>query len=118
VDDQQPPPLFLTDAELEYMSGYKQPAAQIRWLQKWRIRHVVNALGYPRVTRAAVEGTTKMEPERRLTEPNWAALDDWKTGTQWRHRRRRQEMGIPEPTTGADGAAKATVTRRKRKVLE
>jgi hypothetical protein len=25
-----PPPLFLTDAEIKYMSGYKQPAAQIR----------------------------------------------------------------------------------------
>jgi hypothetical protein len=67
-----PRPLFLTDAELEYMTGYKQPAAQIRWLQKWRIRHVVNAMGQPRVTRAAVEGTQQREPERSRTEPNWA----------------------------------------------
>jgi Domain of unknown function (DUF4224) len=74
MDD--PPPLFLTDAELEYMTGYKQPAAQIRWLQKWRIRHVVNALGYPRVTRAAVEGTAKAEPERRRTEPNFERLEN------------------------------------------
>jgi hypothetical protein len=56
------------------MSGYKQPAAQIRWLRKWRIRHVVNALGYPRVTRAAVEGTTKAEPERPRARSNFYAL--------------------------------------------
>jgi hypothetical protein len=93
------PPLFLTDAEIEFMTGYTQPAAQIRWLQKWQIRHVVNASGYPRVTRSAVEGTRKAEPERHRSEPNWAAFDDWKTGTHWRHKRRRQEMGIPEPIT-------------------
>jgi hypothetical protein len=108
-----PPPLFLTDAELEYMSGYKQPAAQIRWLQRWRIRHVVNAAGYPRVTRAAVEGTMKTEPERPRARPNFEALDDWKTGTHWRHRRRRQEMGIPEPTAEPI-AGKTTTARRKR----
>jgi Domain of unknown function (DUF4224) len=90
-----PPPLFLTDSELEYMSGYKQPAAQIRWLQKWRVRHLVNALGHPRVTRSAVEGTTKIESEKPRTEPNWAALDDWKTGTHWRQKRRRQGMRCP-----------------------
>jgi hypothetical protein len=93
------PPLFLTEAELEFMSGYEQPAAQIRWLQKWRIRHVVNAAGYPRVTRAAVEGTEKAGPSRPRATPNFEALDDWKTGTHWRHRRRRQEMGIPDPPT-------------------
>jgi hypothetical protein len=93
------PPLFLTDAELEFMSGYKQPAAQIRWLRKWRVRHVVNAFGYPRVTRSAVEGTAKTAPERPRATLNFEALDDCKTGTHWRHRRRRQEMGIPEPPT-------------------
>jgi hypothetical protein len=92
------PPLFLTDAELEFMTGYKQAAAQIRWLQRWHIRHVVNTFGYPRVTRAAVEGTTKTKPERPRATPNFEALDDWKTGTHWRHRKRRQEMGLPEPS--------------------
>ena len=103
------PPLFLTNAELEFMTGYKQPAAQIRWLQKWQIRHVVNAAGYPRVTRAAVEGTEKTGPQCPRATPNLEALDDWKTGTHWRHRRRRQEMGIPEPPT-----VKSTPPRRPR----
>jgi hypothetical protein len=98
------PPLFLTDAELEFMSGYKQPAAQIRWLQKWRIRHVVNAAGYPRVTRAAVEGTEKTGPERPRATPNFEALDKLteeltKNSMHWYYRKRRKEMGIPEPPT-------------------
>lgn len=61
--------MFLTDAELEHMSGLRQPAAQIRWLQKWKIRHTVSATGRPRVTRAAVEGS-----ERLPTGPNFQAL--------------------------------------------
>lgn len=69
------PPLFLTDAEIEYMSGYKQPAAQIRWLRKWQILHVVNAFGHPRVTRSAIEGTNKTAPERPRARPNWDALN-------------------------------------------
>lgn len=112
------PPLFLTEAEIEFMTGYTQPAAQIRWLQKWRIRHVVNAIGYPRVTRAAVEGTTKTEPERPRTRPNFEALDDWKTGTHWRHRRRRQEMGIPEPTAEVKAGNAKMVSRNRSRVVK
>jgi prophage regulatory protein len=105
--------LFLTDAELEFMTGYKQPAAQIRWLQRWGIRHVVNAFGYPRVTRAAVEGTEETGLQRPRATPNFEALDNWKTGTHRRHRRRRQEMGIPEPSTESKGP-RAADGRRKR----
>jgi len=98
------PPLFLTDAELEFMTGYKQPAAQIRWLQRWRIRHVVNAFDYPRVTRAAVEGTEKTGPQRPRATPNFGALNKLteertKSSMHWYYRKRRQEMGIPEPPT-------------------
>ncbi len=62
-------PLFLSDSDIEFMTGYKQPAAQIRWLQKWRIRHAVAANGRPRVTREAVNGA-----ERPKAAPNFAAL--------------------------------------------
>jgi hypothetical protein len=98
------PPLFLTDAELEFMSGYKQPAAQIRWLQRWQIRHVVNAAGYPRVTRAAVEGTEKAGPQRPRATPNFEALkkseeERIRNSKHWYYQKRRQEMGIPEPPT-------------------
>ena len=61
---------FLTDADLEFYTGYKQPAAQIRFLQKWRVRHVVSGIGKPRVTWDAVNGS-----EKPLVGPNFAALD-------------------------------------------
>lgn len=61
---------FLTDAELEFYTGYKQSAAQIRFLQKWKVRHVVNGAGRPRVTWEAVNGY-----EKPRVGPNFAALD-------------------------------------------
>lgn len=61
--------IFLTDEEMIELTGYRQPAAQIRFLQKWRIRHVVNRNGRPKVTQAAVEGS-----ERPKTSPNFKAL--------------------------------------------
>ena len=60
---------FLTDSEVEFYTGYKQPAAQIRFLQKWRVRHVVNGIGRPRVTWEAVNGS-----EKPRVSPNFAAV--------------------------------------------
>lgn len=61
--------IFLTEDEMIEMTGYRQPAKQIEWLQKWRIRHTVRRDGHPRVTLAAVEGG-----ETPKTKPNFAAL--------------------------------------------
>lgn len=61
---------FLTDTEIEFYTGYTQPAAQIRFLQKWRVRHVVNGAGRPRVTWEAVNGS-----EKPRKGPNFEALD-------------------------------------------
>lgn len=41
--------LWLTREELAELTGYVQPAAQIRWLQKNGIHHTVRADGKPRV---------------------------------------------------------------------
>lgn len=60
---------FLTDHELEFYTGRKQGAAQIRLLQKRGIHHTVNANGRPRVTWEDVNGA---KSGRR--EPNFAAL--------------------------------------------
>jgi uncharacterized protein DUF4224 len=65
--------LFLTGAELQELTGFTQPAAQLRWLRKWKIRHFVNAHGRPVVTRAAVEGLPGAR-DRPTTQPNWDAL--------------------------------------------
>jgi hypothetical protein len=45
---------FLTDSEIEFYTGYKQPAAQIRFLRKNGIRHVVTGTNKVRVTWEAV----------------------------------------------------------------
>jgi Domain of unknown function (DUF4224) len=60
---------FLTEPEVEYYTGYRQSAAQVRFLQKWKVRHVVNGLGRPRVTWDAVNGS-----EKPRVGPNFAAL--------------------------------------------
>jgi Domain of unknown function (DUF4224) len=60
---------FLGAAELEQLTGVKQAAAQIRFLRKWNVRHVVNRLGHPVVTWDAVNGS-----EKPRVGPNFAAL--------------------------------------------
>lgn len=60
---------FLTDAELVDLTGLRQGAAQVRFLQRWRIRHVVNAAGRPVVAWSAIAGG-----EAPKTRPNFAAL--------------------------------------------
>jgi Domain of unknown function (DUF4224) len=100
-----PPPLFLTDAELEFYTGYTQPAAQIRFLQKWQVRHVVNGMGRPRVTRAAVEGS-----ERPKVGPNFDALrksdeERTKNSKHWYYQERRKALGIPEPKRASEAGA-------------
>lgn len=61
--------IFLTDDEMIELTGYRQPAAQIRFLQKWHIRHLVHQNGHPKVTHAAVDGS-----ETPRTAPNFTAL--------------------------------------------
>jgi hypothetical protein len=60
---------FLTEADLEFYTGYKQAAAQVRFLQKWKVRLVVTGAGRPRVTWDAVNGS-----EKPRVGPNFEAL--------------------------------------------
>lgn len=46
---------ILTNKQLEHLTGYRQHAAQIRWLQRNGVRHYVSASGEPRVLESAVE---------------------------------------------------------------
>lgn len=62
--------LRLTDHEIIDLTGYKQPASQIRWLKRYGFRFFVTADGHPRVLRCDLETTTKT-PEQG---PNLAAL--------------------------------------------
>jgi hypothetical protein len=47
-------PLFLTPEQLQELTGYVQPAAQIRWLRKSGIQHYIRADGHPVVPLAAL----------------------------------------------------------------
>jgi hypothetical protein len=62
--------VFLIPRQLYELTGYTQPAAQIRWLQRNGIRHFVRADGRPVVTKDALQ-------ERRAAvtvEPTFTAL--------------------------------------------
>lgn len=64
--------MFLTPEQLEDLTGLKQAAAQIRWLQKNGVEHYVRADGQVRVVPAALEparGDT-----RSVTKPNFEVL--------------------------------------------
>jgi hypothetical protein len=69
--------MYQTPEDLERLTGYKRPSAQIRWLQTNGFTFTVNGLGDPVVATAEVErklvggGTTK----KKSKEPNWDAMD-------------------------------------------
>lgn len=47
--------MFLTPSQLEELTGYRQAAAQVRWLKRNGIRHYVRADGRPVVACSALE---------------------------------------------------------------
>jgi hypothetical protein len=105
------PSIIVGDAEyLKALSGYKQKTAVANWCRKNGIKFFRNAQGWPVTTEAALERALFAS---EIAGPDWSYFDNWKTGTHWRHRRRRQEKGIPEPTIEPN-ASKATVAKRKR----
>jgi hypothetical protein len=56
---------FLTPDEIRELTGYRQHAAQIRWLQREGIRHWVNANGRPVVPLSSINprgGEPRKEP--------------------------------------------------------
>lgn len=69
--------LFLSDEELQQLTGRKMKSKQIAWLRSEGLPFRVNAIGYPVVTRAAVLGETNAQPAppkrgwmpRVLTDP-------------------------------------------------
>jgi len=54
--------MFLTPAELEQLTGYRRPAAQIGWLRSRGIRHYVNGAGHPVVARAWLDAERNVVP--------------------------------------------------------
>lgn len=63
---------FLTESELEFFTDLKQPAAQIRFLQRKGISHEISAAGRPKVTWDAVN---RREVSGAEWQPNLSLLD-------------------------------------------
>ena len=66
--------MFLSDEELQELTGYKRKADQRRWLMERQYRFEVDALGRARVLRSHVErrlddfdGNAARKPKLRLT---------------------------------------------------
>jgi len=64
--------MFLTQSDLETLTGRKQKAQQIAQLRKMGIRFFVNASGHPVVPVAAVEGRKPSATEKPAWSPKWA----------------------------------------------
>lgn len=62
--------MFLSAEQLLELTGYIQPAAQIRWLQKNGVRHFVRADGHPVVQPSALEP----QIAGRRAEPKFEAI--------------------------------------------
>ena len=68
--------MFLTETELQQLTGRVRASAQIRWLQQNGYRHTVNALGDPVV--AIAEASRKLvggDVKKRSQAPNWDAMN-------------------------------------------
>jgi len=66
--------MFLSEKDLYYLSGYKQPASQIRWLQSVQIKYLPDKDGKPKVLQRAVDEMLRGNQPGRRNEPNFQAL--------------------------------------------
>ena len=60
--------MFLTADELQELTGYVRPSAQVRWLIRNGVAHYRRADGKPVVTREALTGRLDRP------QPKWEAL--------------------------------------------
>jgi hypothetical protein len=63
---------WLSDDELKELTGYVQPARQVRWLEQNRIKHYISRLNKVRVPPEAIAGI-KGHVEKR-TEPDFTKV--------------------------------------------
>jgi hypothetical protein len=63
--------MFLTPEQVADLTGYVQPAAQIRWLRKNGVQHYVRCDGRPRVPVSAIGPARQAEGPKG---PNFDAI--------------------------------------------
>lgn len=59
--------LFLTREQIDELTGCKRKAAQAQWLRANRIKHWINAAGWPVVPRSAIDAA----PAAAQAVPAW-----------------------------------------------
>lgn len=65
--------MFLTEAELVDLTGYRQASKQVAHLKSQRIPFYLNKANHPRVARAVLEGGGKQKPTKpQGWTPPWA----------------------------------------------
>ena len=69
--------MFLAETDVQSLTGYRRPSAQIRWLRQHGWRFIVNALGKPVVALAEFNRRMVGSVQRSVAqqEPNWDALN-------------------------------------------
>lgn len=65
--------MFLSDTDLEKLTGRKQKSRQVAELRRLGVPFYVNASGHPVVARAVLEGGKPAAPVKPSWEPTWAA---------------------------------------------
>ena len=75
--------MFLAETDVQSLTGYRRPSAQIRWLRDNGWRFIVNALGKPVVALAEFNRRMVGGVQRTVAqqEPNWDALNGPQTQT-------------------------------------
>jgi hypothetical protein len=75
--------MFLAETDVQSLTGYRRPSAQIRWLRQHGWRFAVNALGKPAVALAEFNRRMVGGVQRTLAtqEPDWNALNGPQTQT-------------------------------------
>jgi len=75
--------VFLAETDVQSLTGYRRPSAQIRWLRRHGWRFVVNALGKPAI--AVAEFNRRMvggvQRTFAIQEPDWDVLNGPQTQT-------------------------------------
>lgn len=67
--------MFLSNEEVEQLTGYKSPGWQSRWLDERGWVYAKTAGGRIRVSRAHAESMLGGQKAAKAPEPNWAAFE-------------------------------------------
>ena len=72
--------MFLTQSEIEELTGFVCPSKQIAWLARNGIKFLVSATGHPKVLISHLQEImmNNSGAKKRTSEPNFAALHEKK----------------------------------------